>query len=277
MEGQSDEKSTSTRPRDNEEVECESEVDVASRSVKRARLEKPADDASTDPAASSAESPKTEATATISSQSCAICLEGLDEGKELLEHCCPQCTKGAWKICEPCNDTILSRRCPVCHGDYKAIEFYEFMTPESVENELAGLAVAAFSRVKVSLMASSNVMIWLPTANQLLFSLPVDTSVPKRDIQYLRSVIVPSEADVLRLRNGVFSFTNKIWDALEAAEESTEQTGVREMLAWVLNSMSNPDAVLFSSLTKDQQLELLSETLRNSVIRTEENRIVEES
>lgn len=196
---------------------------------------------------------------------CAICLEGENEGKELFDHNCPRCTKGSWRVCEPCNDTLLSRRCPICHGDYKAIEFFAFLNPESGDSALVGLAVAAFSRCKVSVMATSNVMIWSPAANTLSFSLPVDASVPKRDIQYLRSSIVPSAEDVSCLRAGVFSFTNKVWDSLEAAEESTEQTGVREMLAWVLHSLSDPQAVLFTALTKEQQLELLRETLRTSL------------
>lgn len=196
---------------------------------------------------------------------CAICLEGESEGKDLMDHCCPRCTVGAWRVCEPCNDAILSRRCPVCHGDYKAIEFYAFLNPDDGDSDLAGLAVAAFSRCKVSVIASSNVMIWLPSCNKLSFSLPIDASVPKRDIQYLSSAITPTADDIQQLRAGVFSFSNRVWDSLEAAEESTEQFGVREMLAWVLNSLSNTDSVLFTALTKDQQMELLRETLMGSL------------
>lgn len=251
------------RPREEEQdIGTTEETPSERQTSKRARVSDSHENAAV--VAASAAAPA-ECIAVLSSDNCAICLEGAAEEKELMEHNCPQCTKGAWRICEPCNDAILSRRCPVCHGDYKPIEFYSFANPDSVDDELAGLAVAAFSRCKVSVMATSNVMIWSPSSNKLSFSLPVDVSVPKRDIQYLRSTIVPSAEDVARLREGVFSFTNKIWDSLEAAEDSTEQTGVREMLAWILGTLANPDAILFTPLTKDQQLELLRETLRCSL------------
>jgi hypothetical protein len=49
---------------------------------------------------------------------CAICLESGNEENQLLSHQCSQCKKDAWKICDTCNQTRLSRLCPICNGDY---------------------------------------------------------------------------------------------------------------------------------------------------------------
>jgi superfamily II helicase len=49
---------------------------------------------------------------------CAICLESGTEDNKLISHQCSQCKKDAWKICDNCNQTRLSRLCPICNGDY---------------------------------------------------------------------------------------------------------------------------------------------------------------
>ena len=53
---------------------------------------------------------------------CILCMEeGSVESPLLSEHQCAQCNKDAWKICACCNETILSRTCPVCRGNYAPI------------------------------------------------------------------------------------------------------------------------------------------------------------
>ena len=53
---------------------------------------------------------------------CILCMEeGSVESPLLSEHQCAQCNKDAWKICACCNETILSRICPVCRGNYAPI------------------------------------------------------------------------------------------------------------------------------------------------------------
>ncbi len=54
--------------------------------------------------------------------SCAICMEeGTDVSPILPSHQCPQCVKEAWSICLVCNESLLSRRCPICKGDYAPV------------------------------------------------------------------------------------------------------------------------------------------------------------
>jgi predicted XRE-type DNA-binding protein len=158
----------------------------------------------------------------------------------------------------------LSRRCPICHGDYGSIEYYAFVdiAENSGDDAVAGMATSLLARVKVKVIASSNVMIWCPVTKQLMFSLPVDTSVPKHEVQYLKSSI--NASDAIAVSGNTFSFTNRVWDAMEAAEEATEVMGVREMLAWVLHTLADPQNVLFTSLSQEQIIELMREAVRGS-------------
>lgn len=73
--------------------------------------------------------PTTAVTPTSSTESneqreaiCIVCMEeGSTESPLLESHQCGQCSKNAWKICACCNETILSRICPVCRGNYAPI------------------------------------------------------------------------------------------------------------------------------------------------------------
>jgi hypothetical protein len=52
---------------------------------------------------------------------CILCMEAGSEEKQLMNHQCGQCAADAWKICVCCNETLLSRACPVCRSDYAPI------------------------------------------------------------------------------------------------------------------------------------------------------------
>jgi hypothetical protein len=56
---------------------------------------------------------------------CIVCMESGNSENPLMEsHQCTQCVKGAWRICVCCNETRLSRLCPVCRGDYAPLVLY---------------------------------------------------------------------------------------------------------------------------------------------------------
>ncbi len=55
---------------------------------------------------------------------CTVCMEEGTEESPIIEHQCPRCAKDAWKICLVCNEALLSRTCPVCRGDYAAVEMH---------------------------------------------------------------------------------------------------------------------------------------------------------
>lgn len=56
---------------------------------------------------------------------CSLCMEvGTEDCPILEDHQCPQCAPGAWKICQVCNESLLSRTCPVCRGEYAPILMY---------------------------------------------------------------------------------------------------------------------------------------------------------
>lgn len=56
-----------------------------------------------------------------SEEVCSLCMEASPIVQLLPSHQCPQCAKDAWKICQCCNETLLSRTCPMCRGEYAPI------------------------------------------------------------------------------------------------------------------------------------------------------------
>jgi hypothetical protein len=53
---------------------------------------------------------------------CVVCMESDSTDRPLLpNHNCSQCSKHAWKICVCCNESLLSRICPMCRGNYAPI------------------------------------------------------------------------------------------------------------------------------------------------------------
>ncbi len=195
---------------------------------------------------------------------CALCLQSPDDGTVLKEqHQCKQCVPTAWRICGSCEENILSRTCPVCHGDYGCIVFSRSLQESDFHSpDYACRAMAVLSKIKIQIMATSNVAIWIPSTRSFQFSLPVDVTLPKNEIRYCVATIPESEH--VKLIGDHFFFTNKIWDALEQTEDgsgTSEVFNVREMFAAVLASLSDPANVLLTPLSLEEQLELVEATL----------------
>jgi hypothetical protein len=195
---------------------------------------------------------------------CALCLLGPADGLKLqVSHQCSQCKPSAWRICEPCENNILSGSCPICHGDYGAVEFHRTLqTSDFHSEEYAAQVLPLLSKIKIQIIAASNIAIWIPSTRSFQFSLPVDTTVPKHEIKYCIATI--PETDDAKMVGDKFHFTNKIWDALEKSEQghgASEVFSVREMFASVLSTLSDTNNVLLTSLCLDDQLELLESTL----------------
>jgi len=55
---------------------------------------------------------------------CALCMEGDSDKKTIIAHSCPRCKEDAWVICDICNESRLSRACPMCNGDYVSLMTY---------------------------------------------------------------------------------------------------------------------------------------------------------
>jgi hypothetical protein len=60
----------------------------------------------------------------IEEEVCILCMEADDTANPLIQHNCPQCARQAWKICYSCNESLLSRTCPVCRSDYAPLLLY---------------------------------------------------------------------------------------------------------------------------------------------------------
>ena len=115
---------------------------------------------------------------------CAICFEG--ERTVLERHGCDQCKPGAWHICEICNDSLLSRTCPFCKGDYRELKLYQMpgLQVNAVRDPSLSQTDKMVLMIKIkalgdSLIPAGNTLLWQPldadepeAAGRALFVLP---------------------------------------------------------------------------------------------------------
>jgi len=196
---------------------------------------------------------------------CSVCLENPSESNQVIDHQCGSCTKDAWKICEECNEKLLSRTCPFCRLDYAPVMLYavpgrfndQFRTCSMQSScrcascySTSGLP---FSRLKDSTLSvhertlllykfgivktiihRSNVAIWSQKYGTMYFSFPMEVSNDNASYSHFTASI-PMYED--RIRNDQFRFDNKVWDEIENAaenegvddtEEEVDQGGVVE-------------------------------------------------
>ena len=98
---------------------------------------------------------------------CALCFKSAEETDEKAlraKHGCNICTARAWRVCEECHLSLLSRDCPVCRSPYQGLELFPFPfsahPPPSIE-------WCAFLVV----MRHSNVCLWEPAIRRASFML----------------------------------------------------------------------------------------------------------
>lgn len=116
--------------------------------------------------------------AVVSEECCVLCLQGADEKPLLDSHGCSRCSKDAWKICVDCNNTRLSRECPICRGDYAPIVLT--VIPGDPLIKLADKSLSAEARTNLlykfgiirNLVGKSNVAVWDKDKKVMHFSLP---------------------------------------------------------------------------------------------------------
>ena len=185
---------------------------------------------------------------------CCLCFltdEDSDENNPLLPyHNCPGCVRGAWDICEECDDTLLSRQCPICRKNYaprilfrlpQIISAEQIVGQETAPEQSLALALRSDPlldrklAVLASLITSSNVAVYIE--NHLHFYLPVSflqdgaTTGPQSTEFRSLLAVMPMNDDGFDAE-GRFLFTNDIWDVLENEmegdgddEEGEEQEG----------------------------------------------------
>ena len=175
---------------------------------------------------------------------CIVCMEEHSSEHPLLEeHQCGQCSKTAWKICVCCNDSLLSRICPICRGDYAPILLnvvpgapLSQLADKSLTPEAKTVLLYKFGIVR-HLISKSNVAVWNPDTEEMHFSLPREFAEDSKEISCL-CVTIPMKAE--RIMNGTFTFNNAVWDEIEQeVEHGTEQSGVmmlsKDAVQWLLS------------------------------------------
>ena len=175
----------------------------------------------------------------VASRHCCICIrteEDNDEENFLLPfHNCPTCVRGAWDICEECDDSCLSRQCPICRNNYAPRILFrtpQFISVDQIvgqdvtaeqslaifQNALSSAVLARQVAVLARLITSSNVAVYFQ--NRMHFFLPASfvqdggfAGTQSTEFRSL-SASVPMNDDVIDAE-GRFMFTNDTWDALE--------------------------------------------------------------
>lgn len=231
--------------------------------------------------------PHIEATPTA----CAICFEGHNDGKTIMDHQCSQCKAGAWYICELCNESRLSRTCPLCNGDYAPLLLYA-MPNESVlfdeyncgfEQETKARALKAIQFAKLKLITVSNVVVWCPSEQVMKFSLPIDATLKPKDIRYMTATLsvndekhLPMVTDIQRKQE--FAFSNRIWDSLEEGIESgagevdnnahgdaSQTCDIRGAMGFIMNALRDPTSVLYTTMSREDIQRLIDEAIQDHV------------
>lgn len=173
---------------------------------------------------------------------CVLCFKTAEElaADDLLfldAHSCGQCNKDSWRICETCEETCLSRKCPVCRGEYAPVVMYEF--PELRPNasspypQIEAILFQAKLSLLLKVVTGSNTAVYLPGLGVLRFLLPQDTSGPDSEqinraesegVPQFMQVEIPISHD--RVADGRFIFADRVWDELEAIQEQADNNEV---------------------------------------------------
>jgi hypothetical protein len=172
----------------------------------------------------------------ISTISCLLCLETNESSSKILSsHQCPQCKFNSWSICEQCEESLFSKMCPICRGDYAPLKYYgfhdEINDPSLSSPQLLSQSARshAINLAKISLIQYEKVGVWCPASSPPLihFSFPQDLSKPPKEMEFLHvSLPITAPNELLRLsdplsKDPIFLFTNSTWDRLDEILEGT--------------------------------------------------------
>jgi hypothetical protein len=188
---------------------------------------------------------------------CIVCMETDCSDRPLLDaHQCNQCSKDAWRICACCSDSLLSRTCPVCRGDYAPIllhvvpgEPLSKLADKTLTPEEKAVLLYKFGIVR-HLIGKSNMAVHNPSKEQMHFSLPREFAEDSTDVNCL-TVTIPMKAE--RIVDGTFTFNNAVWDEIEQeVEHGTVPTGemmlARDAIQWLLSFTRHENHQILSML-----------------------------
>lgn len=189
---------------------------------------------------------------------CAICMgsDG-DDMKLLKSHNCPVCVVGAWRVCDVCDDNLLSRSCPVCNSDYSPRVLYvapgmpsfPISTSDMADPKLI-MKICAIGK----LVSGSNVVVWCPLEKRMHFFLPQEFTDNSSDFRSL-SVVISMTED--RIVDDEFSFDNKMWDELlremeDESNNSDEILSSKDTMKKIFTSLNSIGSQLLTQLKPDE-------------------------
>lgn len=190
---------------------------------------------------------------------CVLCFESHnDDNQLLLAHKCPICAKGAWRICERCDEYLLSRQCPVCRSDYEPLTYYKvegpplsdiIMNPNLSHEERLQLSKTIVFIKRV--IESINVAVWDPIHSHLLISFYGADSGDLQIRQQCCIGMIRIHPD--QIQDGEFLFSNKTWDDFieqsetqESADEICTIVGTGSAFKMIFEATKIPGSILFT-------------------------------
>lgn len=191
-------------------------------------------------------------------EQCIVCMEPNSEENPLLEtHQCAQCKKDAWRVCVSCNETLLSRACPVCRGNYAPLNLYVIpglpisqLADKTLAPDAMALLLYKFGIIR-RLIQKTNVGVWIPAQAVMHLSLLQETEEGLEAACYL-TVSLPLAPE--RVADGVFPITNSVWDEIEnLVEHADDLNGVvrraAEAAQWLLSFTRHSEHKILSMMT----------------------------
>lgn len=189
---------------------------------------------------------------------CAICMGSDGDNIKLLKsHNCPVCVVGAWRVCDVCDDNLLSRSCPVCNSDYSPRVLYVApgmpifpIPPSDMTDPKLILKLCAIGK----LVSGSNVVVWCPLEKRMHFFLPQEFTDNSNDFRSLSVVILMTQD---RIVNDQFLFDNKIWDELlremeDESNNSDEILSSKDTMKKIFTSLNCKGSQLLTQLKPDE-------------------------
>ena len=198
---------------------------------------------------------------------CAVCMEGQSEERQILSHHnCPQCAPDAWKICDLCDNHMISKICPICRGDYAPRVLHKVFGPAlcSIMEKPPKLTAVELKQMVAKsafikkILGVFDVALMCPNEGVLLFAYPNQKSdelttdeQPKASDPNTSICIAEIPMSKDKLVGDIFLLNNKVWDDLEKQIESGSECEILppgQAFRKLFEATRRVDSVLLTSL-----------------------------
>eukprot|EP00462_Mataza_sp_D1_P021891 CAMPEP_0175140366 /NCGR_PEP_ID=MMETSP0087-20121206/11436_1 /TAXON_ID=136419 /ORGANISM="Unknown Unknown, Strain D1" /LENGTH=272 /DNA_ID=CAMNT_0016423515 /DNA_START=178 /DNA_END=999 /DNA_ORIENTATION=- len=194
---------------------------------------------------------------------------------KLLPHQCSICKPLAWKVCDKCNENLLSRTCPMCNSDYAPLPLYR-VGGRSL-SEVLDPNLDSQTKVLLTLKMKALESI-IPSVNAMCYIPPDGTTqhAPGTGIFYLpngESALVVKVKLELK-EDQPFLLSNRTWNLIEQAVENESENatckpiGIKEGTKHLLAACVKKGGILYLPSSPEdcgKEWEEMDQTIRQAV------------